>query len=214
MSLDPKKLENVRELANGGMQARCPACAEGGHDRSGEHLRIYPDGRFGCAVNPKDREHRKRIFALAGDNAARPMTVKVQSGKVHVAEARSVASSLTGMLRTLRTGVSKSESRGAVETITISSETEDFRTLRTGIFQSRAYARDKGDHIYMCKDFEKGVLSVLSTGKVRLPHLTPEGTLVIPFDSPERYHWWKGGQSIAQTRAEILERKENDGSAF
>ena len=65
MSLDPKKLEKVRELANGGMKARCPACAEGGHDRSGEHLRIYPDGRFGCAVFPKDREHRKRIFALA-----------------------------------------------------------------------------------------------------------------------------------------------------
>ena len=25
----------------------------------------------------------------------------------------------------------------------------------------------------------------------RLPFLTAGGTLVIPFDSPERYHWWK-----------------------
>ena len=70
------------------------------------------------------------------------------------------------------------------------------------------------DHMYMCKDNEKGVLSVLSPPDVRLPRLTPGGTLVIPFDAPERYHWWRGGQSIAETRAEVLERKENDGSAF
>src|SRR5512140_1333433 len=67
MSLDVKKLEKVRELANGVTQARCPACAEGGGDKRGEHLRIYPDGRYGCCVHPKDGEHRKRIFALAGD---------------------------------------------------------------------------------------------------------------------------------------------------
>jgi hypothetical protein len=24
-----------------------------------------------------------------------------------------------------------------------------------------------------------------------LPFLTADGTLSIPFDSPERYHWWK-----------------------
>ncbi len=64
MSLDIAKLEKVRELAGGIVQARCPACAEGGNDRSGEHLRIYPDGRFGCCVHPKDGEHRKRIWAL------------------------------------------------------------------------------------------------------------------------------------------------------
>ncbi len=66
MSLDVAKLEKVRELAGGIVQARCPACAEGGGDRKGEHLRIYPDGRYGCCVHPKDGEHRKRIFALAG----------------------------------------------------------------------------------------------------------------------------------------------------
>jgi hypothetical protein len=72
MSLDAAKLEKVRELAGGVVQARCPACAEAGHDRSGEHLRIYPDGRFGCCVHPKDSEHRKRIWALAGCRLPRP----------------------------------------------------------------------------------------------------------------------------------------------
>ena len=67
MSLNLNKLEKVRKLENGIVQARCPACAEGGNDRAGEHLRIYPDGRFGCCVHPKSGEHRKRIFALAGD---------------------------------------------------------------------------------------------------------------------------------------------------
>jgi hypothetical protein len=52
-----------------------------------------------------------------------------------------------------------------------------------------------------------------------MPHLTSGGTLVIPFNSPERYHWWKGGQSVLETIAELkgekLERemrKENYGN--
>jgi hypothetical protein len=37
-----------------------------------------------------------------------------------------------------------------------------------------------------------------------LPYLTPDGTLVIPMDSPDRYHWWRaGGQSIGQTLDEL-----------
>ncbi len=36
------------------------------------------------------------------------------------------------------------------------------------------------------------------------PHLLADGTLVIPFKSDPKFHWWKGGQSISQTRAECL----------
>jgi hypothetical protein len=54
MSLDTAKLEKVRELASGVLQARCPACAEDGGDRKAEHLRVYADGRYGCCVHPKD----------------------------------------------------------------------------------------------------------------------------------------------------------------
>ena len=46
-----------------------------------------------------------------------------------------------------------------------------------------------------------------ATGKpLRVPFMTPGGTLVIPFDSDPKYHWWKGGQSVASTRAEVLAR--------
>jgi len=109
MSLDLGKLENAQKLGNAVVQAQCPACAETGHDRTGEHLRVYPDGRFGCCVYPKDHEHRKRIFALAGDKNAQQFTVKVLSAKPQVEAARSVAGSLIAFLRTLRTDVSKSE---------------------------------------------------------------------------------------------------------
>lgn len=37
-----------------------------------------------------------------------------------------------------------------------------------------------------------------STGKrkpLRVPYLTPSGTLVIPFDSDPKYHWWKSKSS-------------------
>ena len=43
----------------------------------------------------------------------------------------------------------------------------------------------------------------------KLPYLTAGGTLVIPFDSPERYHWWKPDgerQSVATTLAEVRSR--------
>lgn len=48
------------------------------------------------------------------------------------------------------------------------------------------------------------------------PHLLADGTLVIPFNSDPKYHWWKGGQSIAQTRAEVLaaKKEENDGTSI
>jgi hypothetical protein len=42
-----------------------------------------------------------------------------------------------------------------------------------------------------------------SSAGERLPFLTAGGTLSIPFDSPERYHWWRGGQSVAETLAEV-----------
>ena len=108
MSLDTAKLEKVRELAGGIVQARCPACAEGGGDRKGEHLRIYPDGRYGCCVHPKDGEHRKRVFALAGVRKPGTFTLRIKTPPALPA-GRSVKAVLTASTsRTLRTPVSES----------------------------------------------------------------------------------------------------------
>jgi len=41
---------------------------------------------------------------------------------------------------------------------------------------------------------------------LKQPRLTPGGTLVIPMDSDPKYHWWKGGQSVSATKAEVLAR--------
>src|SRR5437762_6800777 len=79
MSLDRSKLQRLRELGNGSSQAQCPACGEGGQDRKGEHLRISPEGKFGCCVFPGDAEHRRRIFALAGDHGRKEIKVRVVS---------------------------------------------------------------------------------------------------------------------------------------
>ncbi len=37
----------------------------------------------------------------------------------------------------------------------------------------------------------------------KTPFIKEDGTLAIPFDSHPRYHWWNGGQSIADTLAEL-----------
>ena len=110
VSLNLAKLEKVRQLDGGIVQARCPACAEGGQDRTGNHLRILADGRFGCCVHPKDGDHRKRIFALAGDQPRRALTVRVASAKAVDQEARSVKAELSTLtLGTLGTGETESE---------------------------------------------------------------------------------------------------------
>ncbi len=74
--LDLSKLEKARRLAGGIVQARCPACAEAGRDRAGEHLRIFPDGRFGCCVAAGEKEHRRRIFALTGIKTPRSLMLR------------------------------------------------------------------------------------------------------------------------------------------
>lgn len=76
MALDQGKLENLSTVHNGARQARCLACAEVGHDKKGDHLRIFDNGAFGCAANPRDREHQRRIWELAGDREKRPFKIK------------------------------------------------------------------------------------------------------------------------------------------
>ena len=71
ISLDPARLENVKHLDNGAIRAACPACRAANSDKSGDHLLIQADGKFGCATHPDDREHRKEIFKLGRHPAFR-----------------------------------------------------------------------------------------------------------------------------------------------
>ena len=231
MSLDVAKLEKVRELAGGIVQARCPACAEGGNDRSGEHLRIYPDGRFGCCVHPKDGEHRKRIFALVGVRKPGNFSLRLNTPSA-LSPAQSVKAALTGFTaRTVRTPFSESvttefkASQVSQDSDRCQTDLQSkyFRTVRTAFLHPYAYAREDTTNIdtpvYMCKDLASAVLPVLtgfegeaglppSVAGEHLPFLTAGGTLSIPFDSPERYHWWRGGQSVAATLAEVRANQE------
>lgn len=222
MSLNLSKLQCLADAGDGGKQARCPACAEQGHDRKGEHLRIYADGRFGCCVHPKDREHRKRIFALAGDSE--PKTIRVKVAKTRTGSA--IHSNVLGRLG--RLFESQTEDSGTTA--------DNLGTAGTPFFYLRAHAREEDDLIHKLKEFETPVPNVPSDkhdfdceclrsattvpsvpeAKPDYPHLLADGTLVIPFRSAPRFHWWKGGQSISQTRLEAqnIQPKENDGTPF
>jgi hypothetical protein len=71
--LDEAQLEKVKH--HGGKTiARCPACFEQGHDKTGKHLVINQDLSYGCVQfpGPEGKEHRKRIFALVGVRAKKP----------------------------------------------------------------------------------------------------------------------------------------------
>lgn len=71
---------NLRRQPSGHV-GRCPACAEVGQDKGGNHLVIWPDGKFACVCHPgyQGREHRKRIFFLIGNKQQkRSFNVAVQ----------------------------------------------------------------------------------------------------------------------------------------
>lgn len=71
MPLDPARLQKVKPTSDGGAIARCPACAQTDDgDSHGQHLRLWPDGRYACAAHPGDRAHRQLIWQLAGDREA------------------------------------------------------------------------------------------------------------------------------------------------
>ena len=220
MSLDRSKLQKVRPLGNGAWQAQCPACAETGQDRKGEHLRISPEGKFGCCVFAGDREHRRRIFVLAGDHGPRRISVRVATGKA----VPSAQQNLLGRLGRVFGSATERQDTTAM----------NIGTLGTGTYLIRVREETEEDQLYIRKliDNREPVPSVpvevrppivepcRETGvpsvpkKVRLPYLTESGDLVIPFNSPERYHWWKGGQSSRRTLAELKEREENDAAPF
>jgi hypothetical protein len=85
MGLDLKKLENVSEKFDGKTIARCPACAAEGGDTKGEHLVLFPDGKFGCVKYEGDAAHRSKIQSLAGDGKRQehsPVKVTVRPFKV------------------------------------------------------------------------------------------------------------------------------------
>ncbi len=39
--------------------------------------------------------------------------------------------------------------------------------------------------------------------KPRMPYINSHGSLIIPFDSDPKYHYWNGGQSLIQTLQEL-----------
>ncbi len=90
MSLDLSRLGNVVDTGDG-YTAACPACRAEDHDKTGNHLRIFPDGRFGCVVHPGDHgdEHRREIFGLVGihenGKPARQWRLRVEGGGYEIA---------------------------------------------------------------------------------------------------------------------------------
>lgn len=75
--IDLRKLKNAVEK-NGKTIARCPACAARGGDSKGEHLVVFPDGKFGCVANPRDNPHKRQILELAGCDAEEAYQVPVK----------------------------------------------------------------------------------------------------------------------------------------
>ena len=222
MQLDPAKLENVKELAGGAKRARCPACAEAGQDKTGNHLLIKPDGRFGCCVYADDKPHRKRIFALASDRKERVMVVRQAPRSAPVAPKTGLFSriNLTMTPPVPVPGLSVAtiiDTPAPVPPPPVPAPARTGRTdvspIPTGQMELLRTARTPEPNLLQeekklelpsppQKEVVTPVRGVRNPAP-SLPHFLPDGTLRIPFDSPEKYLYWKGGQSVSDTRAEV-----------
>ena len=219
MALQIDLLEKARTTGGGRIQARCPACAESGGDTKAQHLVVYPDGRFGCCLYPGDKQHRKQIFALVGRKKSLPVITArppprtvIQSIRVEmtpmklpvpltqpdpdpelpVPELKSGISS--PLIGTLGTPFSNPRGYSGQKSITYAPYLHEGQSLPVPGVPDVPKPSDG-------KDLDSPVPSV--PNRSPKPNIDTHGNLRIPFDSPERLHWWKGGQSVAETLREV-----------
>jgi hypothetical protein len=158
---------------------------------------------------------------LAGEHGARGIRVRVASAKA----AETVQLDLLGRLGRVVSSpsepqVSYSVSSGTLGTPTYSLRIEENEIPIHKLIDNRTSVPSVPSvpEVEVCQQSEVGVPSVPKQETVRLPYLTSSGDLVIPFDSPERYHWWKPPHEkrlrVSEILAELWERKENDASSF
>ncbi|NUO10028.1 MAG: hypothetical protein HUU08_15375 [Candidatus Brocadia sp.] len=75
-----------------------------------------------------------------------------------------------------------------IEDVTVETR-EGLKKLRAGV---------------VVKISEKSADQLIETDKIKpLPYITDFGCLIIPYNSPIRYHWWNGGQSVVNTLFEL-----------
>ena len=122
--------------------------------------------------------------------------------------------------RSIKSALLAHGTSGTLKTKSVSTslpEKDSHGTAGTPFSNPYAYKKNLS-HMY--KESESAVPSVMEEkgsepppiAGEKLPYLTADGTLVIPFDSPERYHWWKPDgerQSVATTLQEV--RCQNGG---
>lgn len=220
MGLQIDRLEKVRTTGGGLIHARCPACAVEGGDTKGEHLIIYPDGRFGCCVNPGDKQHRKRIFALAGEATKRQVEPVVVVRKASATQSARQWKVVNVAMPPLQPPPSHDPKLPVptVPEVKSGGSLPPVGTLGTTILNPRALQEKIGhSHIHTHGSLEhpsQASQPSSNGGDLKLPvpsvpeqspkpYIDSDGNFRIPFDSPERFHWWKGGQSVDETLREV-----------
>jgi len=125
MGLDLAKLEHVKHQGKK-IIARCPACAESGNDRKGEHLFIEPGGRFGCVVYPgaEGNQHRQRIFELVGIKASNDNGFTIRKPSNSNSKDKVIQKNILGRLGRMPMTLAREEKQDNAQEIIIPKETK------------------------------------------------------------------------------------------
>lgn len=97
MSLDLNRIENLKRIDDEKSVGRCPACAEKGRDRKGNHLFLHESGAFRCVVD-NSKEHKQDINRLAGRGRGYSASVPITPFKADPRKIRSVYKPFSTMI--------------------------------------------------------------------------------------------------------------------
>lgn len=84
--IDQEKLENVQRQGDGSIICRCPACNLEGQDKTGNHLKIWPDNAFSCIVNVSDKVHNGIILQLVGTESDGSAPIVIPQPQMQIAQ--------------------------------------------------------------------------------------------------------------------------------
>jgi hypothetical protein len=152
--------------------AQCPACAETGGDRKGVHLVVYPDGKFGCAAHPNDRDHRRRIALLAGEPTpqGKPWALKLR-GRIIMARSQTAGTPIRSLARECFQKPEPTCQQASVTSVVTHSETNTDATDAQKVLTRMCY---------------QGTENTSNTIPIRLPEASATSVPPPPRSPPER----------------------------
>ncbi len=206
------RLENLRPYSGGGWSAACPCCRSEGHDKQGNHLRIFPSSAFRCAKIAKDEkganpiDHNRFIRAWIYQNAD-PETLALLDTQIIDPDPKIEADKVydEAMLKRLVPDHRYWVGRGIKEDV--------LRKLEGGLSPPDERSKTSDRYLFPIRDPQSGRIHGWTGRLVNEASFGPTHKHLVKV-SKAVYPWTVTGSHIKRTRKAILTEGWADGGTF